>query len=64
MVLGPLLFLIFIKDILNEVVSNMKLFADDVVLYRTISSSEDSVMLQKDLDKLIKWEEKWQCDMH
>ncbi len=36
----------------------MKLFADDVVLYRTISSSEDSVMLQKDLDKLIKWEEK------
>lgn len=58
MVLGPLLFLIFIKDILNEVVSNMKLFADDVVLYRTISSSEDSVMLQKDLDKLIKWEEK------
>ncbi len=50
-----LLFLIFINDLPDEVVYNVKLFSDDTVLYKKINTSEDCVMLQKDLDKFLKW---------
>ena len=33
-VLGPLLFLLFINDIDNDVQSSLRLFADDTILYR------------------------------
>ena len=59
-VLGPLLFLIYIND-LPECVSSAttRLFADDSVVYHQISSSDDSASLQKDLDALQDWEDKW-----
>ena len=37
-VLGPLLFLVFINDMPDCVSSNIRLFADDALLYRTITS--------------------------
>lgn len=40
-VLGPILFLLFINDLPSVVSSNVKLFADDSVLYRRIESSAD-----------------------
>ena len=36
-VLGPLLFLIYINDIADQITSTVRLFADDCVLYRTVS---------------------------
>ena len=59
-VLGPLLFLIFIND-LPACVSNSttRIFADDSVVYRRISSPADSIKLQQDLDSLQEWESKW-----
>ncbi len=63
-VLGLLLFLIFVNDLPDKVVSNVRLFADNPVLYRKINTSEDYVMLQKDLDKLLEWEDKWQMAFH
>ena len=59
-VLGPLFFLIYINDIskgLSEG-TKIKLFADDSLLYRTIKTSDDSAILQKDLDHLQLWEKK------
>ena len=35
-VLGPMLFLLYINDINNAITSQIKLFADDSVLYRNI----------------------------
>jgi hypothetical protein len=35
------------------------LFADDCTIYRQIKTIEDQVLLQNDLNKLIKWEGKW-----
>ena len=32
-ILGPLLFLLFINDIVNEINANIQLFADDTSLY-------------------------------
>ena len=36
-VLGPLLFFIYINDIVNEIHSNVHLFADETILYITVN---------------------------
>ena len=61
-VLGPILFIIFIDDIVDCVPhSNIKLFADDVKLYRRIVDVDlDTVSLQFDLDSIVDWSKKWQ----
>ena len=58
-VLGPLLFLAYINDLPGCVKSTPRLFADDCLLYRTINSQQDTITLQKDLDNLQIWEQKW-----
>ena len=55
-VLGPLLFLTFINDIPEVTSSDIRLFADDSLLYRRITSSRDSAILQQDLAALERWE--------
>ena len=59
-VLGPVLFLIFITDLLDNIRSSVRLFADDCVLYRNIHSLQDCLALQEDLTSLGKWEADWQ----
>ena len=61
-VLGPLLFLIYINDLPNNIHCTVRLFADDCVLYREINNQLDSQELQKDLDELTKWEHDWQMN--
>lgn len=58
-VLGPHLFLILINDIHENVNSTTRLFADDCLVYNTINSNVDEKQLQRDLDKMAKWAEKW-----
>ena len=40
------------------------MFADDTIVYLTITSDIDSVTLQDDLNKLAKWEKRWQMSFH
>jgi len=49
-VLGPILFLIFINDLYNNISSDVLKFADDTKIYRTVTNKEDGQRLQKDLD--------------
>lgn len=58
-VLGPLLFLCHINDLPLAVKSQVRLFADDCLLYRKIRSQNDYNILQSDLLELEKWAEKW-----
>ena len=51
-VLWPILFLIFINDLPDNINSTVRLFADDCVLYRNIRGSEDQQLLQDDLEKI------------
>ena len=51
-VLGPILFLIYINDIVDGLQSNINLFADDCALYRKIETEEDNKILQDDLNLL------------
>ena len=51
-VLGPLLFLIYINDIVHNLNSKIKLFADDAVLYSEVSNVQDVNLFQQDLDTL------------
>ena len=54
--LVPLLFAVFINDIVKVVEHcTMELFADDIRLSLIISSNDDMVKLQQDLDKVIEW---------
>ena len=59
-VLDPVLFLIFINDLLDNIRSSVRLFADDCVLYRNIHSLQDCLALQEDLTSLGQWEADWQ----
>ena len=58
-VLGPLLFLCHINDLPECVSSQVRLFADDCLLYRPIRSLQDQITLQQDLSHLETWASNW-----
>ena len=60
--LGPVLFLTYINDIVNNITCQLCLFADDASLYTSIVSYTDQYRLQRDLDTLEIWASIW--DMH
>ena len=63
-VLGPILFLAYINDLPDNITSQVRLFADDTVVYAAISRMDDSLALQRDLDTLQTWENKWDMEFN
>ena len=63
-VLGPILFLIYINDISDNIDSTVRLFADDCLVYREIKSVEDCQILQRDLDTIYNWSQTWLMDFN
>ena len=69
-VLGPILFLVYIDDLEEGVTGNiiccllqisiLLKFADDTKLFRKTKEIGDKKKLQDDIDKLVRWSEKWQ----
>ena len=53
--LGPLLFLLYVTDLPDWVLSSMHMFADDTKLCRVIWSKMDIDLLQEDLNSLARW---------
>ena len=60
-VLGPILLLVYIINDLEEGVTGRILkFSDDTKLFRKVKEIGDKQNLQDDIDKLVKWSDKWQ----
>ena len=63
-VLGPLLFVLYINDLLDDITSQGLLYADDSKIFRQISSQKDSEELQKDTKTLEDWSTLWLLKFH
>ena len=59
-ILGPVLFLVFINDLVERLKSNPFLFADDTSLFEVIDDMlESSIRLNSDLAALQDWSAQW-----
>jgi hypothetical protein len=47
------------NDMPSHTEYDVRLFADDSLLYREIRNTNDSIQLQEDLNALESWEKKW-----
>jgi hypothetical protein len=59
-VLGPALFVVYINDLPEDIASIIYMYADDTKIFRRVDCEVDRETLQRDLDTLSTWAEKWQ----
>ena len=59
-ILGPLLFLVYINDLLEGIQSNAFIFADDTSLFHIgLNPVESSTVLNLDLANITTWANQW-----
>ena len=63
-VLGPILFVLCINDLQDAVNSEIYLYADDTKIFKAVTSMQDSLSLQSDIDAMIEWSRKWLLQFH
>ena len=64
-VLGPLLFLIYINDLPDGIISMCKIFADDTSLFSKVLDINKSVTeLNTDLEKISQWAYQWKMQFN
>ena len=56
--------MLYINDLPENIVSNVYMFADDIKVFKTITSPNDQHTLQNDLDYLTSWSSKWLLRFH
>ena len=64
-ILGPLLILIYINDLSNDIKSKCKLFADDIYLLSIVHDIDTSANdLNHDLEKISEWAFQWKMTFY
>ena len=64
-ILGPLLFLIYINDLSENLASNPKLFADDTSLFSVVKNvNASNIDLNNDLKKIGEWAFQWKMSFN
>ena len=59
-VLGPLLFVVFINDINNGILSKISKFSDDTKLCRAVGDDQEADILREDLRRMFRCSQDWQ----
>ena len=64
-ILGPLLFLIYINDLAENLYSNPKLFANDTSLFSVVRDLNTSAIeINNDLKKIEAWAHQWKMSFN
>ena len=63
-VIGPLLFILYLNDLPEGIPSEVRLQADDFILYQEINTLNDYQDIQEDINTLCNWESKWQMKLN
>ena len=64
-VLGPLLFIVYINDIVKNVKCDIRLFADDTSLFSRVNdATQTAFKICEDLDKIEKWAWQWKMELN
>lgn len=58
-VLGPLLFVVFINDLVDVVQNAIRMYADDTKILGKADTPEDRARLQEDIDNCVTWANTW-----
>ena len=58
-VLGPILFIIFINDLLLSLGNSGKAYADDIKLIAEVLEHFERVLMQANIDKVVDWTHTW-----
>ena len=61
-VFGPMLFILYINDLPENIVSNVYMFEDDTKVFKTINSPNDQHTLQNNY--LTSWSSRWLLRFH
>ena len=64
-VVGPLLFLIYVNNIVNNINCNVRLFADDTSLLSLVNDATHTALkISENLDKIKKWAWQWKMEFN
>ena len=64
-ILGPLFFLVYINDLTDNLIFNVKLFADDTSIFAIVRDPLSAVMdLNHDLNLIRQWADKWKLSFN
>ena len=63
-VLGPILFVIYVNEMPDNIQSNCYMFANDTKVFKDVYTIKDMEILQQDMQELEKWSNNWLLKFH